>query len=203
MKEIFELLFSGMMLMWVGFIANAVFRDIFEEYRANTISRLISSGVALWEILVSKILRCIVICWICELLLILFTWIVFDVGWRDPIMLFIILTSFNLFLTGFLALVYGYSRSIDMANGIVTLFLMISAMLGGGFIPFRDLPSAIQTVGQWTMIRIGNYGIESIFRSRAIWEVLRPSLFLTAAGVLFIALGTLAIRKRFESGKVV
>jgi ABC-type multidrug transport system permease subunit len=202
MKELFELLFPGLMLMWVCFIANGVFVDIFEEYRANTISRLISSGVTLWEILLSKILRCIVVCWICELLLILFTWIVFDVGWKNPIMLFIILTSFNLFLTGFLALAYGYSRSTESANGIIMFFLMTSSVLGGSLVPFRELPQALQKIGRWTMIRMANYGIESIFNSRGIWEVLRPSLFLITVGTLLIGLGTIVMRKRFESGNV-
>lgn len=202
MKEVFEFVFPGLMLMWVCFIANGVFADIFEEYKAKTISRLISSGVTLWEILLSKILRCIVVCWICELLLILFTWIAFDVGWKNPIMLFIILTSFNLFLMGFLSLVYGYSRSTDLANGIIIFFLLTSSVLGGSLIPFRELPQVLQTIGRWTMIRMGNYGIESIFNSRGVWEVLRPSLFLIAVGTLLIGLGTLVMRKRFESGKV-
>ncbi|MHC4243240.1 MAG: ABC transporter permease [Planctomycetota bacterium] len=202
MNEVFEFVFPGMMLMWVCFIANSVFMDIFEEYKAHTISRLISSGVALWEILLSKILRCIVVSWICELLMILFTWFVFDVGWKNPVMLFIILTSFNFFLMGFLALVYGYSRSTDLANGIITFFLLTSAVLGGSLVPFRELPKALQMIGRWTMIRMGNYGIESIFNSRGIWEVLRPSLFLIAVGTLLMGLGTIVMRKRFESGKV-
>jgi ABC-type multidrug transport system permease subunit len=202
MKEIFEFIFPGLMLMWVCFIANGVFADVFEEYKANTISRLISSGVTLWEILLSKIIRCIVVCWICELLLILFTWIVFDVGWKNPIMLFIILTSFNLFLMGFLSLVYGYSRSTELANGIVIFFLLTSSVVGGCFMPFRELPQALQKIGRWSMIRMGNYGIESIFQSRGAWEVLRPSLFLISVGTLLIGLGTIVMRKRFESGKV-
>jgi len=202
MKELFELLFPGLMLMWVCFIANGVFMDIFEEYRANTISRLISSGVTLGEILLSKILRCMVICWICEVLLILFTWVVFDVGWKNPIMLFVVLTSFNLFLLGFLALVYGYSRSTELANGIVVFFLLTSSILGGSLVPFRELPQALQKVGGWTMIRLANSGIESIFQSRGTWEVLRSSLLLTAAGAALISLGTLVMRRRFESGNV-
>ena len=44
MTEIFEYVFPGLMLMWVCFIANGVFVDIFDEYRANTFSRLLSSG---------------------------------------------------------------------------------------------------------------------------------------------------------------
>jgi ABC-2 type transport system permease protein len=202
MKEVFEYVFPGLMLMWVCFIANGVFADIFEEYKANTISRLISSGITLWEILLSKILRCIVVCWICELLLILFTGVVFGVGWKNPIMLFIILTSFNLFLMGFLALVYGYSRSTDLANAIIVFFLLFSAVLGGSLMPFRDLPQVLQAIGRWTMIRMGNYGIESIFESRGAWEVLRPSLFLVVVGALLAGLGTMVMRKRFESGRV-
>ncbi|UCE47911.1 MAG: ABC transporter permease [Phycisphaerales bacterium] len=202
MKEVFEFVFPGLMLMWVCFIANGVFADIFEEYKAKTISRLICSGVTLWEILLSKILRCIVVCWICELLLIMFTWIVFDVGWKNPIMLFVILTAFNLFLMGFLSLVYGYSRSTELAYGIVVFFLLTSSVLGGSLIPFRQLPRGLQAVGRWTMIRMGNYGIESIFNSRGVWEVFRPSLFLIAGGTVLVALGTIVMRKRFESGKV-
>ena len=202
MKEVFEYVFPGLMLMWVGFIANGVFVDIFEEYKANTISRLISSGVTLSEVLLSKVLRCVVVCWICELLLILFTWIVFDLEWKSPILLFSVLTGFNLCLTGFLALLYGYARSVELANGIFIFFVLISGVLGGSFMPFDQLPQALQAIGQWTVIRLGNYGIESTFRSREIWEVLRPSLFLAGVGTLFVALGIRVMRRRFESGKV-
>ena len=202
MSEVFEYIFPGLMLMWVCFIANGVFADIFEEYKAHTISRLISSGATLWEILLSKVIRCIVVCWICELLLILFTLIVFDVGWKNPIMLFIVLTSFNLFLMGLLSLVYGYSRSIELANGIIVFVLLTSCVVGGSFMPFRELPQALQTIGQWSMIRMGDYGIESVLQSRGAWEVLRPSLFLISSGTLLTVLGTIVMRKRFESGKV-
>ena len=187
MKEVFEYIFPGLMLMWVCFIANGIFADIFQEYKAHTISRLISSGATLWEILLSKVIRCIVVCWICELLLILFTLIVFDVGWKNPIMLFIILTSFNLFLMGLLSLVYGYSRSIDLAYGIITVVLLTSSVLGGSFMPFRELPQTLQKIGRWTMIRMGNYGIESIFENRGAWEVLRPSLILILVGLFWMA----------------
>ena len=53
------------------------------------------------QILLSKLLRGMVICWICELLMIVFTGIVFQVKWwNNPLMLLAVLTSFNLFLMG-------------------------------------------------------------------------------------------------------
>jgi ABC-type multidrug transport system permease subunit len=202
MKEVFEFVFPGLMLMWVCFIASGVFADIFEEYGANTISRLITSGVTLRQILLSKMLRCCIVCWICELLLILFTALVFGVGWRNPLLLFVILTSFNVFLMGLLSLIYGYARSTEMANAIVVFAFLIAAVLGGSFIPFRELPKGLQAVGQWTMIRMANYGIESLFQSRPIWESLRPSLYLALAGMTLAAIGTTVLRRRFESGRV-
>jgi len=203
MKETFEFIFPGLMLMWVCFIANGVFMDIFNEYKTNTMSRLIASGVSLRDILLSKVLRCLVICWICELLLILFTGIVFDVGWRNPVGLLTILTSFNLFLLGLLALIYGYARSQELAHGIVILVLLTSSMLGGSFIPFNQLPRTLQHIGYWTMIQMGQYGIESIFESRGPWEIVRPSLYLTGVGLVLIVLGVRVLRKRFETGQVV
>jgi ABC-2 type transport system permease protein len=203
MKEVLEMVFPGLMLMWVGFIANGVFADIFVEYKANTIARLRASGVTLSAILLSKMLRCIVVCWVCEFLLVLFTWLVFDLGWNNPFLLFLVLTSFNLFLTGFLALVYGYARSTEAAMGIVMFFLLTSAVLGGSLVTFNELPAVIQSIGQWTYIRLANYGIESIMQSREIWEVLRPTLLLTVVGIALGAFGTHTIRKRFESGGAV
>ena len=202
MKELFELIFPGLMLMWVCFIGNALFADIFTEYTSKTLPRMITSGVTLWEFLLSKVLRGLVVCAICELLLILFTWIVFDVGWKNPLMLAVLLTSFNLFLMGLLALVYGHSRSTELANGITVFVFLFSAMLGGSFVRFGDLPQAMQSTGQWTMIRLASEGIESLFESRSLWEVCRPSLILTAAGLLLLGLGIRVIRKRFESGNV-
>jgi ABC-type multidrug transport system permease subunit len=137
MKDVFEQLFPGMMLMWVCFIANGVFVDIFEEYKAHTIARLLASGVDLWEILVSKMLRCLIVCWICEGLLILFTGVVFGVGWTNSAMLWVVLTAFNLFLLGFLSLVYGAARTTDSANAIVVFFLLTSWDGGGPKKPGR------------------------------------------------------------------
>ena len=201
MNDVFEYVFPGLMLMWVCFIANGVFADIFDEHRSHAIARLIASGVSLELIILAKILRCLVICWVCELLLILFTRWVFAVGWQHPGQLFAVLTSFNLCVLGFLSLVYGYARTVDLANGIVVFVLLLAAVLGGSLMPFNELPQALQTIGQWTMIRIGNYGIESTFYSRPLWEVLRPSLTLTLPGLVLMGLGARVLRRRFETGQ--
>ncbi|MCF7973476.1 MAG: ABC transporter permease [Phycisphaerae bacterium] len=201
MKDIFEMVFPGLMLMWVCFIANGVFMDIFKEYKTHTMSRLMASGVTLGEILLSKVLRCLVICWICELLLILFTGLVFDIGWKNPLGLCTVLTSFNLFLLGLLALIYGYAKSQEVAHGIVILVFLTSSMLGGSFIPFNQLPVTLQRIGYWTMIQMGQYGIESTFQARGPWAIVRPSLYLTGLGLVFIALGVRVLRKRFETGQ--
>ena len=202
MNDVFEYVFPGLMLLWICFIANGMFVDVFEEYKAGTIARLITSGVTMRAVLASKILRCLAICWICQVLMIVFTLLVFDVGWKDPLMLFVLLTSFDVCLTGVLALVYGYARSTELANGIIVFMIMISGFLGGSFMPFRELPRIMQNIGQWTMIRMGIYGIESIFQTRPLWEVVRPSLLLTGAGVILMSMGVRVMRKRFESGNV-
>ena len=203
MKDMFEQLFPGLMLMWVCFIANGVFSDIFTEYKDNTIARLITSGVTLWQVLLSKILRGIAICWICELLLILFTGIVFQVNWWNrPFMLFVILTSFNLFLMGLLALVSGYAATSELANSILIFIFLISSVIGGIFIPFNQLPAVLQNIGQWTMLRMGSYGIESLFQSRPHWECLRPGVYLSTAGAVLIWLGVRMLHRRIVTGGI-
>jgi ABC-type multidrug transport system permease subunit len=105
-------------------------------------------------------------------------------------------------LIGILALVYGHAKSSEMANSIIVFVILISAFLGGSFMPFKELPQTLQNIGQWTMIRMGSYGIESIFQARPLWEVIRPSLFMTCAGVILIGLGVRIMRRRFETGNV-
>lgn len=203
MKDLFEQLFPGLMLMWVCFIANGIFSDIFTEYRDNTIARLVTSGVTVRQILLSKILRGLVICWICELLLIIFTGIVFEVNWWSrPLMLFVLLTSFNLFLLGLLALVNGYAKTNELANSILVFIFLISAVVGGIFIPFSQLPAVLQHICEWTMIRLGNYGIESLFQSRPLWECLRPSIYLSAAGIILMWLGVRVLHRRIVAGGI-
>jgi len=202
MKEVFQYVFPGLMLMWVCFIGNGVFADIFEEYKAHTASRLIAGGVTLWQLLLSKVLRCLAICWICELLLILFTGLVFGIGWRNPIVLFAIVTSFNVFLIGLLSLIYAYARSVEMANAMTVFVFLFAAVLGGSFIPFNELPSMIQAVGRWSMIRLANHGIENLFQSGPIWESWRGCLILAPAGAVLTGIGTTVLRRRFESGSV-
>ena len=117
-------------------------------------------------------------------------------------MLFVVLTSFNVFLLGALALIYGYSRSTELANAITVFVFLLASVLGGSFMPFNELPAVLQAVGRWTMIRMGNYGIESLLQSRPIWEALRPSLYLLVAGLVLAGTGTAVLRRRFESGRV-
>lgn len=200
MTDVFEFVFPGLMLMWVCFISQGVYADIFVEFKANTLSRVLASGVSLRQFLLSKMLRCLVVCWICELLLILFTGLVFGVGWRNPPMLFVVLTSFNLLLIGLLSLIYAYVRSAEAANAIVVFLFMMAAVLGGSFVPFSELPAALQRVGEWTMIRLANTGIENLMQSRPLWDSLRPSLILAVAGTVLAGIGNRVLRKRIETG---
>jgi ABC-type multidrug transport system permease subunit len=103
---------------------------------------------------------------------------------------------------GLLSLVYGYARSTEMANAITVFVFLFGAVLGGSFMPFRELPTALQAVGRWTMIRMANYGLESLFQSRPLWESFRPSLYLLAAGAVLTGVGIAVLRKRFESGRI-
>jgi len=200
-KEVFQVLFPGLMLLWVCFIANGLFADVMVESRSRTLARLIGSGVSLEEFVLSKVLRCLAVCLICEFILIVFTKLVFDLPWRSPLLLAVVLTSFNLSVLGILALVYGYARSPDLANGITTFLFLTAGALGGGLIPFNELPAGVQTVGQWSMIRLANRGIEGLFQSRPPWEILRPSLILLTGGMLLTVLGVSVLRRRFLAGR--
>lgn len=201
MSDIFTMIFPGMMLMWVSIIAQTTISDIFLETKKQTLSRMLASNVTLRQIIVSKLLRCFLLSLICEVILIGLTWLLFGVNWKNPFLLAVVLFSFNISLTGLLAVIYGYSKTTDMANAITVFFIMVSSVLGGSFMPFDQLPAILQSIGNLTIIRQGIYGIESIFRSRPLWEVFRPSIYLVLFGGLGVWIGTMILSKRIQSGK--
>ena len=52
------------------------------------------------------------------------------------------------------------------------------------------------------MIRLGNYGIQSVFESRALWEVVRPSLLLSGSGLVLMWMGNLVLWRRLKTGSI-
>lgn len=202
MIEIFRYVFPGMMLMWIFFIAQNAMSDILNERSQKTLYRLLGSTASVNQVLLSKILHCFLLCLISEFLLIAATWAIYGISWGNPLTLLLILALANLAFTGIVAAVYALARSKPQADAIAVVIIMFSTFLGGGMIPFSEMPGFMQTIGNFTVNRWANLGLHVVMFTKPLIELLKPSLILLAIGLLSTLLGIVCFKKRIESGEL-
>lgn len=202
MKEIFQLMFPGLMLMWMFFNAQNLMSDIFIERDNKTLFRLSASTVTTSQFILSKILRVLVVCSISEFLLIVFTWLVFGVNWGNPLWLAIVLTSCNIAFIGVVAMIYALTKSLNAANGMATALILTFSIVGGSLMPLEEMPSTMQSIGSFTVNHQGITAIHALMDNDAFTLWLYPSLRLFIVGTVLICFASLRIHKRITAGEM-
>lgn len=202
MKEIFAVIFPSMMIMWIFFIAQNAMADIHEEKNRKTLVRLLATTATINQILISKMLRCFLLCLISESTLIIASWLVFGMSWGNPVTLFLVLCSANLAITGLLALVYALSKSKQRADMICVIVILFSSFAGGGMIPFDQLPGFIQSMGSMTVNRWGAVAIQAVIEAQPFLNALKPTLLLFVVGGLCTLSGIMILKKQIEAGEI-
>lgn len=202
MKDIFQLMFPGLMLMWMFFNAQNLMSDIFIERDKKTLFRLSATTVTTSQFIISKILRVLVVCSISEFLLIVFTWLVFGVNWGNPLYLAIVLTSCNTAFIGVVALIYSLTKTLNAANALATALILTFSIVGGSLMPFEEMPSMMQSLGSFTVNRQGIMAIHALMYDRdfSIW--LYASLRLFIVGMVFISFASFRIYQRITAGEM-
>ena len=200
MTEIFEHVFPGMMLMWIMFIAQNTMADIYVEHDKKTLHRLLVSTPTLSQVLLSKMIRCFLICLLSEIILILITSLFFGVSWGNPLKLGFILITTNISITGLLALIYALSKTKQAADAVTVVVVLSTSLVSGSMIPYEELPPFLKTFSQFTLNRWGIMGIQSVMQAKPFFEQLKPAIILTIAGLIMTFAGTIFMKRRLEAG---
>ncbi|MEW6236506.1 MAG: ABC transporter permease [Candidatus Omnitrophota bacterium] len=200
-ENIFVYMFPGMMLMWVLFIAQNAMADIYGEQEKKTLQRMQTSPTTVNQIVISKILRCFLLCYISEGLLILFTTFVFGMSWGNLFFQILVMGAVNLAITGLLSLVYSLAKRKTQADAISLVVILFSSMLGGGMVPFEEMPVFMKAIGQWTINRMGAQGIQAIIRSEPLTKIVFPFLYSTVFGLISVMAGMHWFKRRLERGE--
>jgi ABC-type multidrug transport system permease subunit len=200
-EEIFSYMFPGLMLMWVFFIAQNTLADLYEERDNKTLMRLMSTSASVNQIVLGKIIRCFLICFIVEILLVLVTMMLFGIKWGNPFWLTVVACSMNISITGTLALVYGLMKSKDGSNAVIVIVILFTAFMSGSFFPFENMPKFLQNIGEWVFNRWGIVGIRGVMNGSSLDKILPPVMKLFAYGIVTTFLGSWFLKRRMESGE--
>ncbi len=140
MSDFLLILLPGMMYLWVLFIGQGPMQEVLQERDNHVLSRILASPVTLPQFVLSKMLRCFVLCALGLLLLVLLTALLFGVHWGSPRVLGVVIAACALSMTGLLAFLYSMARTREQATVMPSVILLMIAMAGGNMFPFENLP---------------------------------------------------------------
>lgn len=200
MNELFQSILPGMMYFWTLFLGQTLMAEVGQERDNNTLFRILSGPVTLSQFVMSKMLRCLVVCALIQaLLLVLCAW-AFGIHWGPVHVATVVVLSSALSMTGLLSFLYSLSRTKEQARVFTTLALLICALVGGSMFPFELLPHFLQIIGQFTPNRWGVIALQRSCQAHSFDGMEKPVGILTAIGIGGCVAGFLLFLRNFRFG---
>lgn len=199
-KEVFVFLFPGIMYFWVFFIGQGPMQEILTERDAHTLHRLLASPVSLVQFLLSKMLRCFLLCGSIQLLLLLASAVLAGIWWGSPLLLVPVILACAFSATGLLAVVYALAKTKEQAYSSSSGIVVVCALLGGSFFPFEHFPPLLQAIGQFVPNRWAILALHEVADAQPALSVLQPVVFLSAMGLAGCVAACLLFRRQLAAG---
>ena len=138
-QDVYIFMFPGIMYFWVFFIGQGPMQEILDERDAHTLGRMLASPVTVLEFLLSKMIRCFLLCALIQLVLLAASAVLFGVEWGDLRLLVPVVLVCALSVTGVLAFIYALSRTKTQAFAMCNVVIIVFGLVGGSFFPFSRL----------------------------------------------------------------
>jgi ABC-2 type transport system permease protein len=200
MSDLVLMLLPGAMYFWVLFIGQGPLQEILQEKQTLILPRLLASPVTPGQYVLAKMLRCLVLCILALILLLICSTWMFGIKWGNPFKLAGVVAIWSVSMTGLLALIFSLVRTREQANVLSPLVLMLFAMLGGSMFPYESLPAALQMIGQYSPNRWAVLVLQGVARSKPLIEVARPLMGLLALGVLGTGFAFFMFQRKLANG---
>ena len=201
MSEVFSMLLPGMMYFWVLFVGQGPLQEVLYEQETHTLARILAAPVTLRQFVLSKLIRCFLLCGLIQMLLLLLSALLFGVHWGNPGLVAAAIAASAFSMTGLLGFIYSLARTKEQANIIAPIAMLISAMVGGCMFPFEQLPASIQAVGRLTPNHWAVVAFQSVTRARPALELLPPLGLLSGFGLLGSLAAFQIFRRRLGGGR--
>jgi len=148
----------------------------------------------------SKMLRCFVLCSLAAILLLVSSALLFGLKWGNPLKLAVAMAAWGVSMTGLLALIFALAHTKEQANVLSPLVLLVCAMLGGSMFPYENLPVFLQKLGQYIPNRWAVLALQGVARSKPLAELVGPLAGLVALGAGGSLLAFFLFKRRLEDG---
>lgn len=182
----------GMALMFLMYTVSYGGRSILAERAQGTLPRLLVSPTSTPQFIGGKVLG-VFFMGIAQVgILILASFLFFQVKWGDPLGVAVLILAAVFGATGWGMLITAFARTPAQVGSIGSAVMLIFGILGGSFINLEQLPPAIQTLSKITPNAWGLDGFTTLALGGTLKNLTEPIAALLIMGmVLFIISVTL------------
>jgi ABC-2 type transport system permease protein len=200
MSDFLLILLPGAMYFWILFVGQGPMQEVLQEKESRVLPRILACPVTPGEYVLSKMLRCFVLCCLAAILLLVSSALLFGVKWGNSLKLAVTVATWAGSMTGLLALIYALARTKEQANVLSPMVLILFAMLGGSMFPYENLPAFLQALGQFTPNRWAVLALQGVARAKPMAELAGPLGGLVALGAVGSLLAFFLFKWRLTDG---
>jgi ABC-2 type transport system permease protein len=200
MSDFLLILLPGAMYFWILFVGQGPLQEVLQEQESRVLPRILACPVTPGQYVLSKMLRCFLLCGLAAILLLVSSALMFGVKWGNSYMLAAAVAAWAASMTGLLAMIYSLARTKEQANVLSPMVLILFAMLGGSMFPYESLPAFLQKLGQCTPNRWAVLVLQGVARSKPMAELLTPFAGLVALGAVGSLLAFYLFKWRLADG---
>ncbi len=170
---------------------------LFEEKQEGSLKRLLCMPVTRSQILWSKYVFSTTLGIVQLLTMFVFTWLFFGVDiFTNFGNLFIVIVVSSMAAVSFGMLITSTVKSIQQANGIATIIILIMSAIGGAWFPVSFLPGWMQTVAKFTITYWSvDAFLQVLWRNVAFSGIALHVLILASVGVVVTFYSVIRFRK--------
>ena len=167
-----------------------------EDRQLGTTTRQLATPTPPSHIVIGTTLGRLLITLIQAALIIIVTWILFDIDWGNPVTTAAILALFGLVATGCSMLLGSLVNRTDAANAIGITAALTLAALGGAMAPVEVFPDTMQTIARATPHFWAIDGLQASISTGTITATWRPLAMLATIAAVVLTLATALFRRR-------
>jgi ABC-2 type transport system permease protein len=194
---LFLMVLLGVSVLSLFMLGELTMRDLYAEQELGTLRRQLAGPFGAGTVVAGKALATAGMSAIGLLILAVIGWIGGGGGVSLPGFL-IVSASLVLAITGFNALVFGVARTERQASTFASMAILAMGMVGGAFIPLRDMPGALRQVAPFSLIFWGADAYTDLLRGADWLGVAGNAGVLAAFGAVTLWIGSLLLHRRLR-----
>lgn len=186
---------AGFSIMFVMFMMMSVTGVIIEAKNSGVWSRLLTTSITKFQLLLGYLLAFFLIGWVQFAILMTFSSFVFHVEWGNIIGLIVLISALLLCVVGLGLAIATIVKTTEQQTAIGSLIIVSTCMLGGVYWPLSVVPNIMQKIANFVPQSWAMKGFTGLIaEGGTLPDILQPVTILLGFAVVFLSFGLFRVR---------